>query len=302
MGNLKIWFMQTRPSFLLLVPVCVFSGVAVSLFEDKPFRPLYFALAFVGALFAHIAVNVLNEYSDYKTGIDFNTKPTSFSGGSKILVSGKLNPKKVLIFGLTCLAITAAIGIYFITVYKWTIVPVGVVGVLIVFLYTPYLTKLSGITEIVGPGLGFGLMVLGTYVTQTGGYSAGAAVVSVVAGLLIADLLLINEFPDVEADRAAGRKHLPIILGKTKAGIIYSVLLIGAYVAIIAGAAAGVLPWLALLGLLTLPLGFKAMLGAVKYNNDMSKLVPALGMDVVTVLVTPLLMSIGIVIATYALS
>jgi 1,4-dihydroxy-2-naphthoate octaprenyltransferase len=293
--------MQTRPSFLLLVPVCVFSGVAVSLFEGHAFRPLYFALAFVGALFAHIAVNVLNEYSDYKTGIDFNTKPTPFSGGSKILVSGKLNPKKVLIFGLICLAITAAIGIYFITVYKWTIVPVGVIGVLIVFLYTPYLTKLSGITEIVGPGLGFGLMVLGTYVTQTGGYSAGAAVVTVVDGLLIADLLLINEFPDVEADKAAGRKHLPIILGKTKAGIIYSVLLMGAYITIIAGAAAGVLPWLALLGLLTLPLGFKAMLGAVKYNNDMSKLVPALGMDVITVLVTPLLMSIGIVIATYAL-
>ena len=301
MGNLKIWFMQTRPSFLLLVPVCVFSGVAVSLFEGHAFRPLYFALAFVGALFAHIAVNVLNEFSDYNTGIDFNTKPTPFSGGSGILPSGKLEAKKVFIFGLTCLAITAAIGIYFITVYKWTIVPVGVIGVLIVFLYTPYLTKLSGITEIVGPGLGFGLMVLGTYVTQTGGYSAGAAVVSVVAGLLIADLLLINEFPDVEADRAAGRKHLPIILGKTKAGIIYSVLLIGAYVAIIAGAAAGVLPWLALLGLLTLPLGFKAMLGAVKYNNDMSKLVPALGMDVITVLVTPLLMSIGIVIATYVL-
>ena len=301
MGNLKIWFMQTRPSFLLLVPVCVFTGVAVSLFEGYAFRPLYFALAFVGALFAHIAVNVLNEYSDYKTGIDFNTKPTPFSGGSGILPSGKLNPKKVLISGLTCLAITAAIGIYFITVYKWMIVPVGVIGVLVVFLYTPYLTKLPGITEIIGPGLGFGLMVLGTYVTQAGEYSAGAAVVSVVAGLLIADLLLINEFPDVEADKAAGRKHLPIILGKTKAGIIYSVLLIGAYVAIIAGAAAGVLPWLALVGLLTLPLAFKAMQGAVKHHSDMSKLVPALGVDVITVLVTPLLMSIGIVIATYAL-
>ena len=299
MGNLKTWFMQTRPSFLLLVPVCVFTGVAVSLFEGYAFRPLYFALAFIGALFAHIAVNVLNEYSDYKTGIDFNTKPTPFSGGSKILVSGKLDAKKVFIFGLTCLAITAAIGIYFITVYKWTIVPVGVLGVLIVFLYTPYLTRLPGVTEIVGPGLGFGLMVLGTYVTQTGHYSAGAAVVTVVAGLLVADLLLINEFPDVEADTAAGRKHLPIILGKTKAGIVYSVFLIGAYIAIIAGAAAGVLPWWALLGLLTLPLGFKAMLAAVKYNNDMSKLVPALGMDVITVLVTPLLMSIGIIIATY---
>ena len=302
MGNLKIWFMQTRPSFLLLVPVCLFTGVAVSLFEGYAFRPLYFALAFIGGLFAHIAVNVLNEYSDYKTGVDFRTTPTPFSGGTKILPSGKLNPKKVLIFGLSCLAITAAIGVYFITVYQWKIAPVGILGVLIVFLYTPYLTRLPGVTEIVGPGLGFGLMVFGTYVTQSGQYySAGAIVASVVAGLLIADLLLINEFPDVEADKPAGRKHLPIILGKTKAGIVYSAFLIGAYIAIIAGAAAGVLPWLALIGLLTLPLGFKAMQTAVKYNNDMSKLGPALGADVITVLVTPLLMSIGIVIATYVM-
>ncbi|MFA5055400.1 MAG: prenyltransferase [Dehalococcoidia bacterium] len=302
MGNLKTWLMPARPSFLLLVPVCLFTGVAVSLFEDYAFRPLYFALAFIGAFFAHMAVNILNEYSDYKTGIDFNTKPTPFSGGSKALPSGKLDAKKVLIFGLSCLAITAAIGIYFITVYQWKIAPVGILGVLIVFLYTPYLTRLPGITEIVGPGLGFGLMVFGTYVTQSGQYySAGAIVVSVVAGLLIADLLLINEFPDVEADKPAGRKHLPIILGKTKAGIVYSAFLIGAYVAIIAGAAAGVLPWLALVGLLTLPLGFKAMNAAVKHNNDMSKLIPALGADVITVLVTPLLMSIGIVIATYVM-
>jgi len=302
MGNLKTWFMQTRPSFLLLVPVCLFTGVAVSLFEGYAFRPLYFALAFIGGLFAHIAVNVLNEYSDYKTGIDFRTAPTPFSGGTKILPSGQLNPKKVLIFGLSCLAITAAIGIYFITVYQWKILPVGLVGVVIVLLYTPYFTRLPGVTELVGPGLGFGLMVFGTYVTQSGQYySAGAIVASVVAGLLIADLLLINEFPDVEADKPAGRKHLPIILGKTKAGIVYSAFLIGAYVAIIAGAAAGVLPWLALVGLLTFPLGFKAMRAAVKYNNDMSKLGPALGADVITVLVTPLLMSIGIVIATYVM-
>ena len=302
MGNLKTWFMQTRPSFLLLVPVCLFTGVAVSLFEGYAFQPLYFALAFIGGLFAHIAVNVLNEYSDYKTGIDFRTTPTPFSGGTKILPSGQLNPKKVLIFGLSCLAITAAIGIYFITVYQWKILPVGLVGVVIVLLYTPFLTKLPGVTELVGPGLGFGLMVFGTYVTQSGQYySAGAIVASVVAGLLIADLLLINEFPDVEADKPAGRKHLPIILGKTRAGIVYSAFLIGAYIAIIAGAAAGVLPWLALVGLLTLPLGFKAMQAAVKYNNDMSKLGPALGADVITVLVTPLLMSIGIVIATYVM-
>lgn len=299
MANIKIWIGETRPSFLLLVPVCVFTGVAVSLYEDNPFRPLYFALAFIGALFAHISVNVLNEYSDFKTGIDFKTQRTPFSGGSGILPSGLLKPGQALMLGLGSLAITVAVGIYFVYIYMWDILPLGLAGVAIILLYTPYLTRLPGITEVVGPGLGFGLMVLGTYVTQSGNYSVAAALASLVAGLLIANLLLINEFPDVEADRPAGRKHLPIILGRSRAAWIYCAICILAYAVIIIGVAIKALPVWALLGMLTLPLGARAMMGARKYHDDIAKLIPVLGIDVFVVLLTPTLMSIGIVIATY---
>ena len=300
MANLKTWFLETRPSFLLLVPVCVFTGVAASLYDGYPFRPLYFALAFVGALFAHISVNVLNEYSDYKTGIDFQTQRTPFSGGSGLLPAGLLKPAQALMLGLGSLAITIAVGIYFAVIYTWAILPLGIVGVLIILLYTPYLTKLPGITELVGPGLGFGLMVLGTYVTQSGDYRVSSVLVSLVAGLLIANLLLINEFPDVEADRPAGRKHLPIILGRAKSAWIYCAIAVLAYAVIVVGVAVGSLPLWALLGLATLPLGVKAMAGALKYHSDIPKLMPALGMNVITVLLTPTLMSVGIMIATYA--
>jgi 1,4-dihydroxy-2-naphthoate octaprenyltransferase len=300
LAGVKTWFLETRPSFLLLVPVCVFTGVAASLYGGHPFRPLYFALAFVGALFAHISVNVLNEYSDYKTGIDFKTQRTPFSGGSGLLPAGLLNPAQALMLGLGSLAVTVAIGIYFTVVYTWTILPLGIVGVLIILLYTPYLTKLPGITELVGPGLGFGLMVLGTYVTQAGGYSVASVLVSLVAGLLIANLLLINEFPDVEADRPAGRKHLPIILGRARAAWIYCAIAVLAYVVIIIGVAMDSIPLWALLGLATLPLGVKAMAGVLKHHSDMPKLMPALGMNVMTVLLTPTLMSVGIIIAAYA--
>ena len=301
MANLKTWFLETRPSFLLLVPVCVFTGVAASLYDGYPFRPLYFALAFIGALFAHISVNVLNEYSDYKTGIDFKTQRTPFSGGSGLLPAGLLKPAQALMLGLGSLAITVAIGIYFTVIYTWAILPLGIVGVLIILLYTPYLTKLPGVTELVGPGLGFGLMVLGTYVTQSGDYRVASVLVSLVAGLLIANLLLINEFPDVEADRPAGRKHLPIILGRAKAAWIYCAIAVLAYAVIVVGVAIDSLPLWALLGLATLPLGVKAMAGALKHHSDIPKLVPALGMNVITVLLTPTLMSVGIVIGTYTL-
>jgi 1,4-dihydroxy-2-naphthoate octaprenyltransferase len=296
MGSLKIWLLETRPQFLLLTPVCVFTGIAASIYQGYPFNVLYFVLAFVGASFAHVSVNVLNDYFDYKSGIDLKVKRTPFSGGSGILPSRLLGPRKVFLLGAGSLCLVVAIGIYFLWVYGLSMLPIGLLGVALIFLYTPYITKLPGITELVGPGLGFGLMVLGTYFTQAGAYSAIAAVVTAVAGLLVANLLLLNEFPDVEADTSAGRRHIPIVLGREKAAKVYCLLIALAYGSIIAGAVAKILPLLALLGLATLPLGIKAMKGALRYHSDISALVPYLGTNVFVVLLTPLLMSLGIII------
>ncbi len=296
MGGLKIWLLETRPQFLLLTPVCVFTGVAASLYQGYPFNVLYFVLAFVGALFAHVSVNVLNDYFDYRSGVDLKAKRTPFSGGSGVLPAALLEPRKVFLLGMGSLCLVVAIGIYFLWVYGLSMLPIGLLGVALVFFYTPYITRLTGITELVGPGLGFGLMVLGTYFTQAGAYSAMAIVVTGVAGLLIANLLLLNEFPDVEADRSAGRRHIPIVFGREKAAKVYCLLLASAYALILAGAVAGILPWLALLGLATLPLGIKAMKGALRYHSNTSALVPYLGTNVFVVLLTPLLMSVGILI------
>lgn len=295
MAWLRLWFLETRPQFLLLTPVCVFAGVAVSLADGYPFRPLYFALAFIGALFAHIAVNVLNDYFDYRSGIDLNTQRTPFSGGSGMLPSSTLSPKEVLHLGLFSVLLVLLIGIYFILVYRWTILPVGLIGVLLVLLYTPYITRLPAASEIAAGG-GFGLMVLGTYVTQSGNYSTSAVLVSTVAGLLVANLLLLNEFPDVEADRLGGRRHLPIILGRKKAAIVYCLITALAYMTIMVGVISQLLPWAALLGLATLPLGLKAMKGSLQHYNEIPQLAPSLGMNVMTVLLTPFLMSLGLLI------
>ncbi len=302
MSASKTWFMETRPHFLLLTPVCVFTGAVASLYMGYPFNALHLVLAFFGALFAHISVNVLNDYFDYKSGIDLKTKRTPFSGGSGILPSALLEPRKVYLFGMGSLALVALIGIYFLFVYRWAILPIGLLGIALVLLYTPYITKLTGMTELLGPGLGFALMVLGTYVTQTGAYSAIAIVVSGVAGLLIANLLLLNEFPDVEADKTVGRRHIPILLGTERAAKIYCSVLALAYILILGASIAEVLPLLALLGLATLPLGIKAIRGVLKSHTDPRNLIPAMGMNVFVVLLTPLLMSLGILIKTLAFS
>jgi 1,4-dihydroxy-2-naphthoate octaprenyltransferase len=283
---------------LLLTPVCVFAGLATALLDGHAFRPLYFALAFLGALCAHVAVNVLNDYFDYRSGIDLKVQRTPFSGGSGILPAAQLPPREVLFFGLANLGIVLLIGLYFISVYRWAILPIGLPGVLLVLLYTPYLTRLPAVSELAAGG-GFALMVLGVYFTQTGTYSPSAALVTLVAGLLVANLLLLNEFPDVEADKVGNRRHLPIILGREGASKVYCFVTALAYVTIVAGVLTGILPWLAFLGLVTLPLALKAMKGSLQCHSEINRLIPFLATNVMIVLLTPFLMSLGLLIWTF---
>jgi len=296
MATARTWFLETRPSFLLLVPACVLLGIATAVFDTRTLDGLHFGLAFLGALLAHISVNVLNEYSDYKTRIDFNTIKTPFSGGTGILPAGLLNPRKVLLLGMGCLVAVACIGAYFIWQYGWPILPLGLLGILVVYFYTTHMTK-DPLLCAIAPGLGFGpLMVLGTYFTQTGEYTLSAGLASMIPGFLVSNLLLLNQFPDVEADRAGSRRHLPIAVGRQSSARVYSALVFATYICLVFTVAFEVLPWTALLGLATLPLGIQTVRGVLKHYDDVEKLLPFLGRNVMIVLLTPLLTGIGILI------
>jgi 1,4-dihydroxy-2-naphthoate octaprenyltransferase len=298
MATVRTWFLETRPSFLLLVPACVFIGIATAVYDTRELNALNFGLAFLGALLAHISVNVLNDYFDYQTGIDLNTRKTPFSGGSGILPAGLLIPRKVFIFGMACLLAVAAIGAYFIHEYTWRILPIGVLGILVIYFYTTHLTK-DPLLCAIAPGLGFGpLMVLGVYFTQTGEYTLSAGLASMIPGFLVSNLLLLNQFPDVEADRAGARRHLLITLGRERSAKIYAGLIVATYVLLVFSVAFKELPWGALLGLLTLPLGIQAVRGVLRYSEDMDNLIPFLGRNVMVTLLTPLLAGVGILIST----
>src|SRR4030042_6568598 len=108
--KLRIWFREIRPEFLLLSVVLVLVGTAIS-WNEGQFDGLKFFLTVLGLLLAHTSVNVLNDYFDYQSGIDTETTPTAFSGGSGILTQGLLKPKSIYIFGIGCLAAAFPIGI-----------------------------------------------------------------------------------------------------------------------------------------------------------------------------------------------
>jgi 1,4-dihydroxy-2-naphthoate octaprenyltransferase len=292
--NLKIWILETRPQFLVLPVVLSFLGTSIAWY-DGPVHIGHAILAFVGLLLAHISVNVLNDYFDFKSGVDLATKQTPFSGGSGILPAALLKPGQVLRFGITTFILATSIGIYFVIASGWLLLPLLLVGALCIILYTPVILKRSWPEW--SPGLGLGsLPVLGSYFVQTGEYTWPVLIASIPSGILVHNLLFLNEFPDVEADQTAHRKTLPITIGKTKSSLLYGALTIALYLWIIGWVIAGTLPAFTLLALLTLPFAYRAIRGALKYS-DMNQLMPAMMNNVLIVLLTQLMMGIGYILA-----
>lgn len=293
--KLKIWFLETRPQFLILSVILAFLGTSIAWY-DGYFHLGHALLAFFGLLLTHISINTLNDYFDFKSGIDLATKRTPFSGGSGILPAAMLTPKQVFWFGMTSFLLAVPIGIYFIIIRGWLLLPLLLVAAFFVILYTPVILKKRWPEWAPGVGLGV-LPIMGIYFAQTGVYTWPLLIASVPSGILVHNLLLLNEFPDTEADSKANRKTTPITLGKRKASIIYSVLTVIVYLWIIGGVVAGIMPVFSLIALLTFPLAIKAIQGALKYQ-DMSRLVPGMANNVLVILSTQFLLGIGYILAT----
>ncbi|PIV19943.1 MAG: hypothetical protein COZ69_07255 [Deltaproteobacteria bacterium CG_4_8_14_3_um_filter_45_9] len=295
-GSLKAWLILPRFHFIPLTVILVSLGTAIAAYEGY-FYFGHFLLAMIGSILVHMTVNVINDYYDYMDGIDLNTQRTPFSGGSGILPLNLLKPKQAFWFATFCLLIAMVIGFYFVMVKGWLLFPLLLIAGFSAYFYNVYLAKwLMG--EIFA-GLSFGpLLVLGSYYVQTGRYSWETLFASLAPGILTANLLFLNEFPDREADQKGGRKHLVISLGKKDASYLFVALLTVSYLCIIVGVLTKMMPVLTLIGLGTIGFGWKAAKGALKYYDNTQKLVPILGVNVITILGTQALLAVGYVIAT----
>lgn len=300
----KGFMMIIRAPFLLLAMALGFLGASIAWYKSREFggdfNLGYAFLAGFGLIVAHISVNVWNEYFDYRSKIDFKTYRTPFSGGSGALPSGLVTPKQALWIGIISLIIIISIGIFFTVVKGWLLLPLLVVAIGCIILYTPFILKMGYPEWSAGLSLGI-LPILGAYFVHTGEYTISVLIASIPSGILVHNLLLLNEVPDVEADITAKRRTLPIVIGKKKTAIFYSVLMILVYLWLIGAVIIGafthvvVMPVFTLLGLLTFPLAFRAIEGAFKYD-DMSKFVPAMANNVFVVLLTQLLIGIGFIL------
>jgi 1,4-dihydroxy-2-naphthoate octaprenyltransferase len=176
----------------------------------------------------------------------------------------------------------------------WGLLPLGLLGLVIIYIYTSWLTRFPILT-LIAPGLGFGtFMVMGTDYALSGTYTWTSFFASLVPFFLVSNLLLLNQFPDVEADESVGRKHYPITLGRQASGRIYLAFLYLAFVSVIVGVLIRVLPVPALLGLLALVLAIPITRGVLAYAEEIPQLMPSLGQNVIINLIMPVLVAVGL--------
>ena len=290
----KLYLMETRPQFLILSVVLGITGTCIAWY-DGFFNLGQAMLATFGLILTHVSVNTLNDYFDYRSGIDRVTIRTPFSGGSGMIKEGLVSEREVLSIGIITLAVAAVIGLYFVLTKGWLLLPLIIVAASCVVLYSPLIQKCYWPEW--SPFLGLGVLpVLGMYFSQTGMYTWQAIIAAMPSGFLVHNLLLINEFPDIEADKVAHRKTLPITLGGRGAAIVYTAFTLMVYVWIIGAVIFKAMPVFTLLALLTLPIAIKAIRGSFHYD-DRAILVPALASNVMVVMLTQLLIAAGYILS-----
>jgi len=269
---ISVWLRVIRVRFLLASIIAVSVGLALHWSQNGSIDYLDIILTFAGVLALHASVDLLNDYWDYKRGIDTKTTRTKMSGGTGVLPEGLLKPSSVYRAGVVFLIIGSLIGSYFVITNGILIAIILGFAILSIYFYS---------TKIVDSGLGEffvavkgSMIVIGTFFIQSGEVTVESILAGIVIGTLSSLVLFIASFPDHDADKSKGRKTLVIVVGKEKAVKLFWLFPLVSYVIILIGVSVNLFPFLSLISLLSFPLMIKSGLGLQKNYDAIDNLVP----------------------------
>ena len=248
---LSVWLRAIRVKFLLASVIAVSLGLSLAWHSGYPIGIIHAALTFVGVISLHASVDLLNDYWDFKRGIDTKTKRTKMSGGTGVLPEGLLKPKSVYIVGIAFLILGAIIGIYFVIIFGITIGLILGFAILSVYFYSTKIVN-WGLAEVFVTIKGT-LIVLGTYFIQSQNIDDSTILAGIVVGILSSLVLFVTSIPDHDPDKEKGRRTLIIIFGKSNAVRTFLIFPILAYGVIIYGVLSGTFPVYSLIVLLAKP-------------------------------------------------
>ena len=248
---LSVWLRAIRIKFLLASVIAVSLGLSLAWHSGYPIEIIHAVLTFAGVISLHASVDLLNDYWDFKRGIDTKTKRTKMSGGTGVLPEGLLKPKSVYLVGIGFLILGAIIGIYFVVIFGITIGIILGFAILSVYFYSTKIVN-WGLAEVFVTIKGT-LIVIGTYFIQSEVIDDFTILAGIVVGILSSLVLFITSIPDHDADKEKGRRTLVIIFGKSNIVKTFLIFPILTYGVIIYGVINGTFPVYSLLVLLAKP-------------------------------------------------
>jgi 1,4-dihydroxy-2-naphthoate polyprenyltransferase len=251
----RAWILAARPATLPAAVVPVLVGAAAALAEGVSFRPLVFAMTLLCSILIQIGTNFANDYSDFLKGADHEGR----LGPVRVTQSGLISQSEVkrgifIAFGLAVL-----IGLYLASIGGWPIVAIGVFAILSGLAYTggPFPLGYHGLGDVF-VFVFFGVIaVTGTAYLQTERWSSLALLLSIPIGLLVTNILVVNNLRDLPTDIAAGKRTLATRIGDRATRLQYALFMAVAYLVPLglSFSQPGRRPML--LPLLTLPSGIK---------------------------------------------
>ena len=294
MQVLSSWLRAIRIRFLLASVIAVSNGLVIAYWKYAIIDPLYAVLTYVGVVFLHASVDLLNDYWDHKRGIDSATVRTRFSGGTGVLPENLLTPRAIYLAGVIFLVLGASIGVYFVAIRGITIAVVLGFAIVAIYFYSTSIVN-SGLGEVFVAIKGM-LIVLGTFYIQYPIIDSAALYVGLIVGILSATVLFVNSFPDYEADKSKGRRTLVIILGKRTASAVFPVFVVATYAMISVGIFLGYTQIYSLISFGSIPLSVKSILLLRKDIEDIERIVPIMATTVTYSRITGFLLALSFVL------
>lgn len=294
------YFAATRPAFLSASLMAAVLGLATAHHSGISLNGMLATITVLFALLAHAGANVLNDYYDAINGTDAaNTERIfPFTGGSRFIQNGVLTLAQTRNFGFALLAGVALAGLWLMLNATPKVACVGLIGLFIGWAYSapPFKLNSRGVGELC-VAAGFLMIILGADFVQRNQFSTATLIAGMPYGLLVANLLYINQFPDRSADISAGKHHWVARLPVEQARWGYALIALSAHCWLVGAVIMHALPLLALIALLAAPLSLKAARELYCHAAQPQRLAPAIQTTIGAMLAHGILLSAALLIA-----
>ena len=295
---MKKYVHALRAPFLTgsIAPVIIGTCLAIS--EGK-FSLIPFLVTIIGVSGLHLGANLLNDFYDARGSDPLNIRLTPFSGGSRVIQEKQLNPTNIMTLSVVFFILALGAAIWLVYEGKYLIIPLGLLGLLAGWSYSaPPLQLMSKGWGELAIFFAFGpLVTLGSYYVMTDAFTLTAFMIGFPQGFLITAVIWINQFPDYEADRAAGKKNLVVKLGPGLSRYLYSVIMLMSFAFVIFLISIMGQSYLIMISFISIPLAIKAMIIVFREYLDYEKLIPAQALTINTLVAQGLLLSLGLLLS-----